>query len=65
MEVGVQVQEQVDSGEKVEARERERGRRQNKETTNAQTREIMVYVPLLRVFERVADSALHDLGFLR
>ena len=29
MEVDVQDREQVDSGEKVEARERERGRKQN------------------------------------
>ena len=34
VEVGVQDREQVDSGEQVGARERERGRRQNKETTD-------------------------------
>ena len=34
VEADVQDREQVDSGEKVEARERERRRRQNKETTN-------------------------------
>ena len=34
VEDDVQDREQVDSGEQVEARERDRGRRQNKETTN-------------------------------
>ena len=40
-EVDVQDREQVDSGERVEARERERKKTKRKQTTHAQTCDIM------------------------
>ena len=41
VEVDVQDREQVDNGEKVEARERERKKTKREQTTNAQTCDIM------------------------
>ena len=41
MEVDVQDREQVDNGEQIEARERERKKTKREQTTNAQTCDII------------------------